>query len=57
MTIIKYGNQELDRLDDTETIQNLKLCRAIHAAFMGVPVGDIQVVYKPTETAERRRAA
>ncbi len=47
---LTYKEQELDQISDEETVENVRTCRAIHAAFMGVRPGDIDMTRIETST-------
>ena len=45
MVLLRYKSQELDRLDDTTTVDELAITKEIFAAFLGCKACDIDVQY------------
>ena len=45
MVLLRYKSQELDRLDDTTTVDELAITKDIFAAFLGCKACDIDVQY------------
>ncbi|HVN23478.1 MAG TPA: hypothetical protein VMT71_05870 [Syntrophorhabdales bacterium] len=57
MILLRYKFQELDRLDDKTTIDELRITKDIFAAFLGCKTCDIEVEYVGMVTAGSRVAA
>ena len=56
MVLLRYKFQELDRLDDTTTVDELAITKDIFAAFLGCKACDIDVQYVGRVAAGRRVA-
>ena len=57
MILLHYKFQELDRLDDKTTIDQLRITKDIFAAFLGCKACDIEVEYVGMVPGRRRVTA
>ena len=57
MVLLRYKSQELDRLDDNTTVDELRITKDIFAAFLGCKACDIEVEYVGRVRGGRRLGA